>query len=519
MQVTILHSDDVHGLSKDLQDMKESTLPERVQYITIRDIEGSTTEEILEYANRPEYRKYMSSMFASSSISSLEKNINGLNTQIQELESKKHRHEKTMEKIMPGSSGISYLKPMAYHKHLEMSSIMSIEDSIRKISRAYNELDKVSVSRKSLIRQMKKVNIQLENFMKEFNATTKDMEVVVRKYNLRKYLSSLIDTIQSPDTDINDREKVQTELDRLMRQFKLSSIDEAPDVVNNYVSPSPTTIIPMKGDSDYRKHKPYTYLAKSGRKYYTICVLKINKLVPRILSANDAIERILDQSNELLEKTSKLNKDIDYNEDIMKELVRGTPLERANIDRSTTLAALKKYRKEYIHVEDTVDTYYLTEKQQVSLKRARRLRDNKLTQIEELQHQIKKIQYKINEHEESIDFTFVEDAASFARKMFFDIFQQTRVDVEDPVSKSMFFLYCSSSNNIIIDSLLRPIYSLRDQSAINLINALSQYPMDKTVYLTSSTRYTDQLIKNIDVDTSKFDEHTTVQDLLSSITR
>jgi len=519
MQVTILHSDDVHALSRALQDMKESTLPERVQYITIRDIEGSTTEQLLERANRPEYRKYMSSMFAASSISSLEKSINGLNTQIQELESKKQRHEKTMEKISPGSTGISSLKPMAYHKHLEMPSIMSIEDSIRNISRARNELDKVSVSRESLIRRMKNVNIQLENLMKEFNATTKDMEVVVRKYNLRKYLSSLIDTIQSPDTDIDDKKIVQKELDRLMKQFKLSSIDEAPDVVSNYVSPSSTTIIPTKGDSDYRKHKPYTYLAKSGRKYYTIGVIKINKLVLRILSSNNAVETILDQSNELLEKTSELNKYIDSNEDAMKELVRGTPLERANIDRSTTLSTLKKYRKEYIHVEDTVDTYYLTEKQQVSLKRARRLLDNKLTQIEELQHQIKKIQYKISEHEESIDFVFVEDAASFARTMFFNTFQQKRVDIEDPISKSMFFLKCSSSNNIIIDSLLRPIYSLRDQSAINMINALSQYPMNKNIYLTSSTRYTDQLIKNIDVDTSKFDEHTTVQDLLSSTTR
>jgi uncharacterized protein YoxC len=519
MQVTILHADDVHGLSKSLQNMKESVLPERVQYITIRNIENSTTEELLEYANRPEYMKYVSSMFASTTISHLEKNINGLNTQIQELESKKQRHDKTMEKISPGSNIISSLKPMAYHKHIEMPSIMSIEDSIRKISRAYNELDKVSVSRGSLIMQLKKVNTQLENLMKEFNATTKDMEVVVRKYNLRKYLSSLIDTIQSPDTDINDIEKAQTELDRLMKQFKLSSPDEATDVVSNYVSPSSTTIIPMKGDSDYRKHKPYTYLAKPGKKYYTIDIIKINKMVPRILSANDAIERILDQSNELLEKTSQLNKDIDSNEDTMKELVRGTPLERANIDRSTTLNTFKQYRKKYIHVEDAIDTYDLNVKQQTSLKRARRLRDNKLDQIEELQHQIKKIQYKVNEHNESIDFTFVEDAASFARKMYFDIFQQTRVGIEDPVSKSMFFLKCSSSKNIIIDSLLQPIYSLRDQSVMNMINALSKYPMDKAIYLTSSTKYTEQLIKHVDADTFKFDEHTTIQSFISSITR
>lgn len=519
MQVTILHSDDVHGLSQALQNMKESTLPEHIQYITIRNIEGSTTEELLEYANRPEYRIYVSSMFAVSSISSLEKNINGLNTQIIELESKKQRHEKTMEKISPGSTMIKSLEPMTYHKQLELSSIMSIEDAIRKISRASSELYKISASRKSLIRQMKKVNIQLEKLMKEFNATTKDMEVVVRKYNLRKYLSSLIDTIESPDTDINDKEKVQTELDRLMKQFKLSSPNEAPDVVKNYVSPSPTNIIPMKGDSDYRKHKPYTYLAKPGKKYYTIDVLKINKLVPRILSANDAIEIILNQSNELLEKTSQLNKYIDSNEDTMKELVRGTPMERANISRSTSLNIFKQYRKKYIHVEDVIYTYDLTTKQQTSLKRARRLRDNKLHQIEELNHKIKQLQHVITGHEESIDFTFVEDAGMFARKMFFATFQQKIVGIEDPVSKSMFFIACSSSKNIIIDSILQPIYSLRDQSAINLINALSKYSMNKTIYLTSSTKYTEQLIKHVDVDTSKFDKESNIQDLLSSISR
>jgi hypothetical protein len=30
--------------------------------------------------------------------------------------------------------------------------------------------------------------------MKEFNAVTKEMEVAVRKYNLRNYLSSMVDT-------------------------------------------------------------------------------------------------------------------------------------------------------------------------------------------------------------------------------------------------------------------------------------------------------------------------------------
>jgi hypothetical protein len=74
----------------------------------------------------------------------------------------------------------------------------------------------------------------------------------------------------------------------------------------------------------------------------------------------------MDQSNELLEKTSRMNKDIDSNEATMKEIARGTPLERANIDRSTTLTALKNYRKKYIHAEDVVDTYDLTEKQQTS---------------------------------------------------------------------------------------------------------------------------------------------------------
>jgi uncharacterized protein YoxC len=499
--------------------MKESVLPEHIQYITIRKIEGSTTEELLEYANRPEYRRYMSSMFASSSISSLEKNIDGLNTQILELESKKQRHEKTMEKISPGSTGIASLKPMAYHKHLELSSIMSIEDAIRSISHAYNELDKISKSRESLIRQMKKVNTQLENFMKEFNATTKDMEVVVRKYNLRKYLVQLVDTIESPDTDINDKEKVQTELDRLMKQFKLSDISEAPDVVKNYVSPSPTTIIPTKSDNDYRKNVPYTYLAKPGKKYYTICVLKINKLVPQIARLENAIERILDQSNELLERTSQLNKCINSNEDTMQEIARGTPLERANIDRSTTLSTLKKYRKEYIHIENEVDPYYLTEKQQSSLKRARRLRDKKISDIEELNHKIKQLQHVVAGHEESIDFTFVEDAARFAHDIYYKIFQQTLVNIGDPVSKALFFIACSPSKNVIIDSLLRPLYSLRDQSVINLINALHNYPMDKAIYLTSSTKYTEQLIKHVDVETFKFDEESTIQDFLSSIKR
>jgi len=512
MQVTILHTDDVHALSQSLQSMKDA------QYITIREIESFTPGQLLERANRHEHKKYVSSLFAVSSISSLEKNIIGLNTQIQELESKKQRHEKTMEKISPGSTVISALKPMAYHKHLEMPSIMSIEDSIRKISRAHNELYKISVSRESLIRQMKKVNTQLENLMKEFNATSKDMEVAVRKYNLRKYLSSLIDIIQLPDTDINDREKAQTELDRLMKQFKLSDISEAPDVVSNYVSPSPTTIIPMKGDSDYRKCKPYTYLAKPGKKYYTIYVLKINKLVPRILSAHNTVERILDQSNELLEKTSQLNRDIDSHEDTMKNLVRGTPMERANIDRSTTLSMFKNYRKEYIHTEAVVDTYDLTVKQQTSLKRARRLRDNKLNQIEELQHKIKQLEHVVYGHEKSIDFSFIEDAAEFARTMFFNTFDQKRVDIEDPISKSMFFLKCSSSKNIIIDSILKPLYSLRDQSAINIMNALSKYLMDKSIYFTSSTKYTDHLIEYaaqlntpLNAETIEFNESFTIQ--------
>jgi hypothetical protein len=63
------------------------------------------------------------------------------------------------------------------------------------------------------------------------------------------------------------------------------------------------------------------------------------------------------------------------------------------------------------------------------------------------------------------------------------------------------------------------VYSLRDQSAINLINALHNYPMDKTIYLTTSTKYTEQLIKHVDVDTFKFDEHTTTDSFLSSIMR
>lgn len=521
MQTTILCADDVYSLSHALQSMKETAL---YQYITIREIEDFTTEEILEYANRPEYRKYVSSMFASRSISGIEKSINGLNAQLQELESKKHRHEKTMEKIEPGSSDISSLKPMVYHKHLEMTSITAIEDAIRKISQINYELSKITVSRTSLMDHRDKARTRLEDLMKQFDAITKDMLVVVRKYNLRKYLSSLIDTIESPDTDINDKERTQKELARLMKQFKLSSIDEAPDVVKHYVSPSYTAPISMKGDSDYRKRKPYTYLAKPGKKYYSIDVLKINRLIPQILSTNNTIEILLNQSSELTEKSSQLNKDIDSHEETMKKIVRGTPMERANISRSTTLDVFKQYRKDYIHVEDVVDTYYLTVKQQNSLMRARRLRDNNIKKIEELNHKIRQLQYVISGHEESIDFAFVEDAGAFARKIYFDIFKQTRVGIEDPVSKSMFFIKCSPSKNIIIDSLLQPMYSFRNQRVVNMIDALQQYHIDKTLYLTSSTRYIDSLTKwsaqskiPINAKIVKFDEDSTVESFISSI--
>jgi prefoldin subunit 5 len=158
------------------------------------DITSMYVSEIIERVNPKEYKNYISSEFAASSISHLEKNIDNLNTQIIELDSKKERHEKTMERISPGSTGIASLKPILYHKHLELSSIMSIEDAIRKISRASIELDKISASRESLIRQRGKVNTQIGVLMKEFNAVTKEMEVAVRKYNLRNYLSSMVDT-------------------------------------------------------------------------------------------------------------------------------------------------------------------------------------------------------------------------------------------------------------------------------------------------------------------------------------
>jgi uncharacterized protein YoxC len=397
---------------------------------------------------------------------------------------------------------------------------MSIEDAIRKISRASIELDKISASRESLIRQRGKVNTQIGVLMKEFNAVTKEMEVAVRKYNLRNYLSSMVDT---------------NEIERLLKQFKLSSIDDAPDVVSNYVSPSHTTIIPTKGNNDYRKHKPYTYLAKPGKKYYTICVIKINKLVPRIARLENAIEIMLDQSNEILKKSSILNKDIDSNEDMMQEIARGTPLERANIDRSTTLNTFKQYRKKYIHAEDVIDTYDLTEKQQISLKRARRLRDQKINQIEDLQHKIKQLQHVVAGHEKDIDFSFMEDAARFANIVFSKVFVDEISDIDKKTMdrilekhslwKVMFALKCSSGNNMMIDGLLPNMdkrLTIHPQNAIKMVDAIHLHESSKSIYLISSNRYADSLTDwsahhktPLNVEILKFGKDTTIQDFLS----
>lgn len=495
MKVVILHTDmsandftrPKSPVSFALEKIRESTGSKYAKYIPLHEIKSYTIEELLEYANPAEYKNYSTSMYLSNIIAHLEKTISGLYAKIPKIESIKEKHERSMEKVLVGSSITESLKPSTYHKQMPIESVSSIENILKEIKRLKNEKTNLSKSRTSLHIDRGKLYKRKEILMKKFNA---------------------------------DKAKL------------LNIVTKCTDISYPYIDVSPNKLIPTSGEDSYRNTLIYKSIPSHG-KYskiqFTSIVLKINRLTPKILMIENALDKSINESDIINTKSSEIEDNIDHQESLIKDYTRGTPIEHAGIDRYTTPDSVKQKVKKYTHIEDALHTSDLSDAQLLKLKRARRLRDSKLTQIEELNQEIKRIKYRISQLDKDIDFTYVEGANRFAHDIYTHELKRSsswrhNKHLVHPVSKAMFFLYSALDKHVIIHSLIKPLCSLDSGYAISVINAVSKYPMDKTLYLTSTTQYISTIADEIDAELVQFSEISNIQefniqDFLSLIRR